>query len=111
MLLHAGWEGRAIGCPGRRPAGPYHLRDFRRLFLPRLPDRFFGTFWPAALASDNPIAMACLRLFTLRPERPLFKVPDLRFFIARLTEPDAFFEYLLAMLILLWRKTNRPRWR
>jgi len=74
--------------------------------LARPLDRFFGTFWPAALASDNPIAIACLRLFTFRPDRPLLKVPDLRFFIARLTELDAFFEYFLAMIFLLWRETN-----
>jgi hypothetical protein len=78
------------------------LRDFRPVFLPRLAV-FFGTFWPAALASDNPIAMACLRLFTLRPERPLLNVPLLRFFIARLTEPDAFFEYLAMIVLLLAR--------
>jgi hypothetical protein len=50
-----------------------------------------------ALASDSPIAIACLRLLTLRPERPLFNVPALRFFIARLTSADAFFEYLRAI--------------
>jgi hypothetical protein len=55
--------------------------------------RFFGTLAPAARASDNPIAIACLRLLTLRPERPLFNVPDLRFFIARPTFADAFLEY------------------
>jgi hypothetical protein len=63
-------------------------------------DAFFGTFLPFALASDKPIAMACLRLLTLRPERPLRKVPALRFFIARSTSADAFFEYLLAMAFL-----------
>jgi hypothetical protein len=31
------------------------------------------------------------------PERPLFSVPALRFFIARLTSVDAFFEYLRAI--------------
>ena len=97
--LRAGWEGGAASFLARRPPTS-HLRDFRPLFLPRLAV-FFGTFCPAALASDNPIAMACLRLFTFRPERPLLKVPLLRFFIARLTEPDAFFEYLLAMIVLL----------
>jgi hypothetical protein len=63
-------------------------------------EAFFGTFLPFALASDRPIAIACLRLLTLRPERPLFNVPALRFFIARLTSVDAFFEYLRAMIIL-----------
>jgi hypothetical protein len=42
-------------------------------------EAFFGTFLPLALASDNPIAIACLRLLTFLPERPLFSVPDLRF--------------------------------
>jgi hypothetical protein len=62
---------------------------------------FFGTFAPAALASESPIAIACLRLLTFRPERPLFSVPALRFFIARPTLADAFFEYFRAMIVLL----------
>jgi hypothetical protein len=61
---------------------------------------FFGTFFPSALASDKPIAIACLRLVTFLPERPLFKVPALRFFIARSTLADAFFEYFRAMILL-----------
>jgi hypothetical protein len=61
---------------------------------------FFGTFAPSRLASDSPIAIACLRLRTLRPERPLFSVPALRSFIARSTLADAFFEYFRAMNIL-----------
>src|SRR5437588_6427474 len=61
---------------------------------------FFGTFFPSALASERAIAIACLRLLTFRPERPLFKVPALRFFIARPTLADAFFEYFRAMIIL-----------
>jgi hypothetical protein len=40
-----------------------------------------GTLPPFSRASLNPMAMACLRLVTLRPE-PLFKVPDFRRFIA-----------------------------
>jgi hypothetical protein len=62
--------------------------------------RFFGTFAPAALASERPIAIACLRLLTFMPDRPLFKVPVLRFFIARSTLADAFFEYFRAMIVL-----------
>jgi len=43
-------------------------------------ERFFelfllGTFPPYSLASDRPIAMACLRLVTFLPERPLLCVP------------------------------------
>jgi hypothetical protein len=35
-----------------------------------------GTFFPAFRASDNPIAIACFRLVTFLPLRPLFKVPS-----------------------------------
>jgi hypothetical protein len=74
-------------------------------------EAFFGTFLPLALASDSPIAIACLRLLTFLPERPLFSVPALRFFIARPTSLDAFFEYLRAIsflrlspAFLVWQK-------
>ena len=53
-----------------------------------------GTFAPERLASDNPIAIACLRLFTLRPERPLRSVPRLRSCMARFTFCEAFLLYL-----------------
>jgi hypothetical protein len=66
----------------------------------------FGTFFPSALASDKPIAIACLRLVTFLPDRPLFKVPALRFFITRSTSADAFFEYLRAMVISRLRENN-----
>jgi hypothetical protein len=83
----------------RRPLR-HHL-DLRRAFpAERLLAVFFGTFAPAALASERPIAIACLRLVTFRPERPLFNVPALRFFIARSTLADAFFEYFRAMIVL-----------
>src|SRR4051812_47364555 len=57
---------------------------FFALFLPPF---FRGTFAPFARASESPIAIACLRLFTLPPfpPGPLFRVPFFRFFIARLT--------------------------
>jgi len=72
-----------------------------RFFVPLLAaPLFFGTFAPAARASESPIAIACLRLLTLRPERPLFNVPALRFFIARPTLAEAFFEYFRAMNVL-----------
>jgi hypothetical protein len=75
------------------------------LLLLRLLDRFFepffgGTFFPSRRASDSPIAIACLRLLTFLPDRPLFKVPALRFLIARPTLADAFFEYFRAMILL-----------
>jgi hypothetical protein len=61
---------------------------------------FFGTFAPPRLASDRAIAIACLRLLTLRPERPLFSVPALRSLIARATLAEAIFEYFRAMTFL-----------
>jgi hypothetical protein len=70
---------------------------FALRFFDFFPAFFFGTLAHFLRASDNPIAIACLRLLTLRPERPLFSVPDLRFFIARSTLDDAFLEYFRAM--------------
>jgi hypothetical protein len=55
---------------------------------------FRGTFPPARRASDNPIAIACLRLVTFLPERPLLNVPRFRSRIAFLTFCDAFLPYL-----------------
>jgi hypothetical protein len=100
----------AIFCRTRQDIAVARLRRldaiayrfaFRFLaFRPRLA-LFFGTFAPAALASERPMAIACLRLLTFRPERPLFNVPAFRFFIARSTVVEAFFEYLRAMTVLL----------
>ena len=53
-----------------------------------------GTLPPSLRASDRPMAIACLRLVTFFPERPLFKVPLFRSCIAFLTFRDAFFPYL-----------------
>ena len=71
------------------------LRPPERFFLPPL--FFFGTFAPSRRASDKPIAIACLRLFTFFPERPLLSVPRLRSCIARFTFFEAFLPYFLAM--------------
>src|ERR1700722_8882822 len=84
----------------RRPA----CRPVLRLAFLAVRAVFFGTFAPAARASESPIAIACLRLLTVRPEPPLFRVPAVRFFIARSTLLDAFLEYFRvfrAMIILL----------
>jgi hypothetical protein len=53
-----------------------------------------GTLAPERRASDKPIAIACFRLFTFLPERPLFSVPRLRSCIARFTFCCAFLPYL-----------------
>src|SRR6185369_9302226 len=37
-----------------------------------------GTFAPSRRASESPIAIACFRLVTFLPERPLFNFPCLR---------------------------------
>jgi hypothetical protein len=51
-----------------------------------------GTFAPFSRASLRPIAIACLRLVTFRPE-PLFSVPFFRRRIADFTFFDADFPY------------------
>jgi hypothetical protein len=93
----------------RRAIQRLALADERSLvdlccFVLFLEDVFFfgpGTFPPARRASESPIAIACLRLVTFFPERPLLSVPALRSFIAFPTFSDAFFPYLLAMVVLL----------
>ena len=68
------------------PAG---RRDALRLRAVRFRLRFRdGTLAPFSLASFKPMAIACLRLVTLRPE-PLFSVPRLRRRIADFTVFDA----------------------
>ena len=54
---------------------------------------FGGTFPPARRASDRPIAIACLRLVTFLPERPLLSLPCLRSSITFLTFACAFLPY------------------
>jgi hypothetical protein len=53
------------------------------------------------------MAIACLRLLTFLPLRPLLSVPFLRFFIARSTYREAPREYLRAIGVLL-RQTTAP---
>jgi hypothetical protein len=56
--------------------------DFEGLFFGELFEDFFeeelflGTLSPSSLASDNPIAIACLGLVTFFPLRPLFNLPS-----------------------------------
>ena len=54
------------------------------------------------------MAIACLRLLTFLPLRPLLSVPFLRFFIARSTYREAPREYLRAIGLLL-RQTYGAR--
>ncbi len=62
--------------------------------LERAPAFFAGTLPPALRAFESPIAIACFRLFTVLPERPLFNVPRLRSSIAFPTSLAAFLPYL-----------------
>jgi hypothetical protein len=59
-----------------------------------LEDFLAGTLPPSRRASESPIAIACFRLFTVLPERPLFSFPRLRSCIARFTFFCAFLPYL-----------------
>jgi hypothetical protein len=59
-----------------------------------LEDFFDGTLPPSRRASESPMAIACFRLFTVFPERPLFNVPRLRSCIALRTLLCAFLPYL-----------------
>ena len=56
-------------------------------------DLFFGTFAPLLRASESPIAIACFRLVTFVPDRPLLSVPFFFSCIARFTFAPAFFPY------------------
>ena len=78
-------------------AARLRLQDRLRDRADFLRDDFRGTFAPFFLASLNPIAIACLRLFT-RPPEPLFNVPFLRRCIADFTVFAADFPYLAMVL-------------
>src|SRR5215472_4865693 len=77
------------------PATDRYDECFAEDLLAVLRPPFFlaGTLPPALRASDRPIAIACLRLFTVLPERPLFSVPCLRSCIAFSTFSDALLPY------------------
>lgn len=62
-----------------------------------LAEDFLGTFAPSSLASDKPIAIACLRLVTFLPLRPLRSLPDFISSIALFTLSWLFFEYFAIM--------------
>jgi hypothetical protein len=76
---------------------------FAVLFRPPLDFRFDGTFAPFARASDNPIAIACSRLFTLPPlpPGPLRSVPFFLFFIALSTRLLAAAPYFRVLFFLV----------
>src|SRR5262249_59670424 len=87
---------RSAKSRASRPALCFSSRDDQLRFDLRLDFRF-GTFLPLRRASDRPMAIACLRLFTFFLLRPLLSVPFLRLRIARSTYFDALLEYFRAM--------------
>ena len=70
----------------------------RQIYLLLL--RFAGTFFPFLRALDSPIAIACLRLFTL-PPLPLLAVPRLYRCISFLTSVPELREYLRVRLFAM----------
>ncbi len=59
-----------------------------------------GTFPPSRLASDSPMAIACLRLFTVLPDPPDLSCPRFISCIALSTLSEAFFPYFRPPLVL-----------
>jgi hypothetical protein len=62
-----------------------------------------GTFAPFFLASDNPMAIACLGLVTLRPLRPERSLPCFIAFISRSTDLEAAGLYFLPGFAAVFR--------
>lgn len=84
----------AVPGMGGRRCQIYFLRD----------ERGDGTFAPDRRASDSPMAMACFRLFTRRPEPPDRSLPRFISCIARSTFCPAFGPYRrLRLLVRLVR--------
>jgi hypothetical protein len=80
---------------------PFHSRLANQLLLADflLMDLVgFGTFAPACLASESPIAMACFLLFTVLPDPPDFNWPRFLSCIAFSTFSCAAFEYFAMMI-------------
>jgi len=78
-------------------AGFFFADFFADFFVVFLADFFAdflaGTLPPSRRASESPMAMACLRLFTFLPEEPLRNDPVFRSCIAFLTFDCAFLPY------------------
>jgi hypothetical protein len=79
-------------------------------FADHVADLNSGTLFPALRASESPIAMACLRLFTVLPDLPLLSVPLLRFLIALSTFFAAALPYLLAIAAPVLRLVSSDAW-
>src|SRR5512132_2131480 len=92
---------RAAPSAERRPALRFGNQVFSRVVRRLYRERYFffeedffpGTLPPSRRASESPIAIACLRLVTFFPDRPLFSVPRLRSCIAFSTFSEALLPY------------------
>src|SRR5688500_3668196 len=104
------WDSRSRACRGtsgaRANSTQRDFLDFLDLVDLREEDFRGGTFAPDRRASESPIAIACLRLFTFLPERPLLRMPRLRSCIALRTFLATFFPYL-AMIAPRLKKSGR----
>jgi hypothetical protein len=96
-----------MGCSPASPTTPMRRRGYR--FLLDAEDLRRGTFAPFSLASLSPIAIACFRLFTVRPEL-LFRVPFLRRRIADVTLFEADRPYFAICLFLLASIVGTGAW-
>jgi hypothetical protein len=78
----------------RRSEDGKRLKSSGYFFLDFLDDDLLaGTLPPSRRACDSPMAIACFRLLTFLPERPLFNVPRFRSRMAFPTFSDAFLPY------------------
>src|SRR6187401_1091801 len=76
------------------------LPVFRAVFFADLLAPFLGTFAPFFLASDKPMAIACLRLVTFLPLLPVLSVPDFFLRMALFTFLPAPFEYFAIVVLI-----------
>src|SRR5262249_664658 len=72
---------------------------------------FAGTLPPSFRACESPIVMACLWLFTLLPERPLFSFPFFISCIVFSTFSDAFFPYLAISLSPIYSASQQEAYK
>lgn len=80
------------------PAHEYHIDE----------ELFAGTLAPRFRASDNPIAIACSRLFTFLPLLPDLSVPRLNSCMASSIFFSAIFPYFLGILLNGILSANEP---
>jgi len=102
LRMRISWSTSPHAYGSRRLTVRFRSNSFGGSYLERflppelfLPPRLRGTLAPFFLASESPIAIACLRLFTVLPLLPDLSVPFLRRRIALSTRFDAALPYFL----------------